>query len=157
MRQDSFEVQDPDASLSCTVRWEMQGSLLVLQISGREGRFCVSEYERVYRLERAGLTERLRRLIQRLDAPGRCPSLLKRRWPTRPFRWMRKKCMFLGSLRIIPRRQIDHTKRRSRALVFAIVPRGGYQVVELYTYQIEPDTIMLPLDFFTKLLASLEA
>lgn len=147
----TLTVTDSRAGLICEVECEIAGQSLTVNLWGRESGLGVSEFAKSFDFDLPYLERKLRRLIHRIDSPDRCRDLERRKWPARPFAWMRRHCCFVGSLRASPSLRPCKGSRGKRMLSLALVPRKGRKVVEVCVDDLELETIHLPLPFFSKL------
>lgn len=147
----AFNDTDSRAGVACEAEFEINGQSLTLRLNGREGVFAVSEYCKTFDFERAYFNRRIGRLIQRIASRERCRSLETRKWPCRPFRWMKKDCRFLGTLRGSATFRPSRENHPKRLFSMALVPRKGVSVIEVCIDDADWSTVHLPVTFFAQL------
>jgi hypothetical protein len=150
MKRRTFAFQDADAGLYGEACCQIENDLLQLELALEERGLGVSSFEGSFVFDLTSLKCRLKRLAHRATTPGRCPDLSSRRWPTRPFRWMRKDCRYLGSLRATTPYGLTNGQTDRRMLLIAIVPRKNTQVLEVVIENTE-SSIHVPICFLEKL------
>ena len=150
MTSRTFTFQDRGAGLEGEAACRIVGTTVHLELRLEERSFGISTYEGFFDFDGPSLDRKLRRLVVRADSPERCPSMHARRWPGRPFRWMRKGCLYLGSLRATRPHDRATGQAARRMLLFAIVPRGDTQVLEIIIEGTE-SSVHVPICFLEKL------